>query len=79
MLLVEEDGLPMSFGLAVRRARNELGLTQQQLAERAELDRSYLSEVERGTRNPTLTVQVRLAGALGIRLSDLIRQAEEMD
>jgi transcriptional regulator with XRE-family HTH domain len=76
---VEEDGLPMSFGLAVRRARSGLGLTQQQLADQAALDRSYLSELERGTRNPTLTVQVRLAEALGVRLSDLIRQAEEMD
>ncbi len=76
---MEEDGLPRAFGLAVRRARSGLGLTQQQLAEQADVDRSYLSELERGNRNPTLTVQVRLAAALEIRLSDLIQQAEEMD
>ena len=67
-----------SFGLAVRRARREQGLTQQQLAEAAEVDRSYLSELERGTRNPTLTVQARLAAALSHRLSELIRPAEEI-
>lgn len=75
---MEGEGLPISFGLTVRRTRSALGLTQQDLADRAGLDRSYLSDLERGRRNPTLTLQARLASALGARLSDLIRQAEEM-
>ena len=70
--------MTIAFGLGLRRTRGERGLTQQQLAGMAGLDRSYLSELERGMRNPTLTVQFRLADALAVRLSDLIRQAEEM-
>lgn len=71
--------LPVNFGLAIRKARSTLSYTQQQLALAAGLDRSYLSELERGIRNPTLTIQYRLATALGVRLSEIIRQAEEMD
>ncbi|WP_371930866.1 helix-turn-helix domain-containing protein, partial [Paracoccus spongiarum] len=42
------------FGDAVRQARATAGLTQEELAERAGLDRSYVGGVERGDRNPTL-------------------------
>lgn len=75
---MEEVNLPVCFGLIVRRTRTALGFTQQKLADVADLDRGYLSELERGVRNPTLTVQARLAVALDVRLSELIQQAEEM-
>lgn len=67
-----------AFGLAVRRARTELGMSQEQLAARSGLDRTYVSGLERGKRNPTLSTQQRLAGALGLRVADLVAQAEEM-
>lgn len=75
---MEEVSLPICFGLVVRKARTARGYTQQRLADEADLDRGYLSELERGIRNPTLTVQARLAVALDVRLSELIQQAEEM-
>jgi transcriptional regulator with XRE-family HTH domain len=40
------------FGLNVRRRREAIGLSQEALAEKAELDRTYISGIERGTRNP---------------------------
>lgn len=54
------------FGENVRRERLALGLTQQELAGRLGMERSYLSELERGRRNPTVRVLGSLAQALDI-------------
>lgn len=48
----------------MRRLREEAGLSQEKLALEAELDRTYVSGVERGVRNPTVTVVARIAKAL---------------
>lgn len=53
-------------GENVRRLRLERGLTQEQLAFEAEIDLTYLGGIERGKRNPSLLVTVRIAGALGV-------------
>lgn len=66
------------FGLAVRAARREQGWAQERLSEEAGLDRTYVSGLERGQRNPTLTTQQRIAVALGRPLYELIKAAEEM-
>ena len=66
------------FGLAVRAARRERGWAQEQLSEAAGLDRTYVSGLERGQRNPTLTTQERIALALGCSLWELVKTAEEM-
>ena len=60
-----------AFGLAVRRAREAKGLTQERLAERAELDSTYISGIERGVRNASLISLVRVAKGLGTPLSEL--------
>lgn len=67
------------FGLAVRAARREQGLAQEELSDAAGLDRTYVSGLERGRRNPTLITQERLAVALKRPLHELIRAAEEME
>jgi transcriptional regulator with XRE-family HTH domain len=71
-------GRPIStqFGLVVRSLRVRSGLSQESLAERAGLHPSYVSMVERGTRNATLDVADRIAGALQISLKDLIGACE---
>lgn len=51
-------------GQNVRRLREEAGLSQEKLALEADLDRTYVSGVERGVRNPTVTVLARIAKAL---------------
>ena len=63
------------FGAAVQRLRNEKGWSQEELADRAGLHRTYVSGVERGVRNPTLSVLEKLAGALDLRLGALLDQA----
>lgn len=59
------------FGKAIRRRRRELDLSQEALAERAQLHRTYISSIERGTRNPSLDNIKRLADALNISIANL--------
>jgi transcriptional regulator with XRE-family HTH domain len=75
---VPQDGIAVGLGLAIREARSKLGISQEVLSDLANLDRTYVSGVERGTRNPTLDSMARLAAALGIQLSELVRRAEEL-
>jgi transcriptional regulator with XRE-family HTH domain len=64
------------FGKAVKELRLKKGMTQQQLADACGLDISYVGQIERGQRNPTLGVMQGLASILGVRLSDLLRGAK---
>lgn len=61
-----------TVGRNVRRLREEAGLSQEKLALEAELDRTYVSGVERGVRNPTVTVVARIAKALKIAPDKLL-------
>lgn len=60
-----------SFGKNVKRQREAKGLTQEKLAENAELDPTYISGIERGVRNPSVLSIVRIAKALGCSSSSL--------
>lgn len=53
-------------------------LSQEELADRAKMDRTYVSGVERGVRNPSLEVMQRIAGALGSDLDVLFATAREI-
>ena len=66
-----QSDIKRRFGKAIRRRRRELDLSQEELAERAELHRTYVSDIERGDRNPSLENIEKLAKALNIRVSDL--------
>ncbi|MCD5360507.1 MULTISPECIES: helix-turn-helix domain-containing protein [Chromobacterium] len=66
------------FGPAVRRHRELLRLSQEELAERAGIDRTYISGVERGVRNPSLDVMQRIARGLGVDLDVLFATAREI-
>jgi len=63
--------LKKQFGTVVRDRRNRLGISQEDLAERAELHRTYVSDVERGARNVSLQSIAKLASALEISVSGL--------
>lgn len=59
------------FGKAIRRRRRELDISQEKLAEIAEIHRTYISSIERGARNPSLENIEKLAKALDISISAL--------
>ena len=61
------------FGDRVRAFRVKRGISQEHLAELSELDRTYISGIERGTRNVSLINIVRIADALEIKPSDLLK------
>lgn len=60
------------LGARVQRLRQAQGLSQEELADRADLHRTYVSGVERGVRNPTVTVLEKLAQGLQTSLPDLV-------
>jgi transcriptional regulator with XRE-family HTH domain len=59
-------------GRNVRSLREQLGISQEELGFRSDLDRTYVSGVERGVRNPTVMVLARLATALDVEPSALL-------
>ena len=63
------------FGAAVRARRAELGLSQEALADYAEIDRSHMGKIERGERNVTFLNIVRIAKAIQCEPSDLFIDA----
>jgi len=65
-----------AFALVVRRHREALNLSQESLAEKADLHPTYIGMVERSLRNPSLNVSKALANALGVPLAKLIAEAE---
>ena len=60
------------FGKNVKTKRLELGLSQEALAFEAHSNRTYISDVERGTRNPSIEVVQRIAKALGVTMGELL-------
>lgn len=61
-----------AFGARVRQLRHQAGISQEELAHRAELDRSYVGQVERGERNISLDNIYRLADAVGADAGSLL-------
>ena len=65
-----------SFGLAVRRRRVDLGLSQEELASEAGLHRTYISLIERGLRSASIETIIKLAKALNTTGSQLLQNVE---
>jgi transcriptional regulator with XRE-family HTH domain len=65
-----------TFGRSIRRLRKQRGLSQEALAEACGLSRNYISDIERGVRNPGLLVMVALAKALKVPLPELVEDIE---
>jgi transcriptional regulator with XRE-family HTH domain len=65
-----------AFGNSIRRIREERDITQTKLATLTKLDRSYLSGIERGERNPSLTNILLIARAINVHASAIFARAE---
>lgn len=64
------------MGAVIRERRLQRGLSQEALAEAAGLHRNYVGLVERGQHSPSLAALAAIAGALGLKVSELMRLAE---
>jgi transcriptional regulator with XRE-family HTH domain len=65
-----------AFGMAIKKLRLERGLTQETLAEKAELHVNSVSLIERGLIPPALDTMCALADSLGVKVSDLAARME---
>ena len=68
----ERRRVGLAFGATLRAARRRKGMTQEQLADAAGLDRTFPTLLERGLRTPSLGTLLRLAEALGISAEMLV-------
>ena len=69
------ESLKTSLGRAIKRRRRGVGLSQAQLAQRAGLHRTYVSDLERGARNPSIESIEKLAHALHLSVLNLFEAA----
>ena len=72
-VMPKRDKILTEFGRNVSRLRSDAGLSQDKLAEKADLDRTYLSGIERGVRNPGIKSVLRIARALDVSLDKLCK------
>lgn len=66
------EDVNQQFGLTIRKLRQRRRWSQETLAERTQLNRNFLSLIERGQRSPTLNTIARLAKGLELPIADLI-------
>jgi ribosome-binding protein aMBF1 (putative translation factor) len=69
----EAEKYASSFGRAVRKRRQKLGLSQEEFADVCGLDRTYIGGIERGERNVSLVNLERIAKGLRVSLAELLR------
>jgi len=67
-----QDPSLVALGAAIRRARKERGISQEELASRSAVDRSYMSSIERGQQNPGIVSVLRIARAMQMNAAELI-------
>jgi len=63
-------------GQNIRKIRLEKGWTQELLSFEAEVNKNYISDLERGARNPTLKILEKIANALGVDIVDLLKEEQ---
>ena len=66
------DDVRQRLAQNLRKLRLERGLSQEACADQAGVHRTYLSDIERAARNPTITVVARIAQSLSIKIGDLL-------
>lgn len=72
-----EPAVAVCFGEVIRAERSKLGIAQDRFALLANVDRSYYGKLERGERQPSLGLMLRIARTLGVPASDLVAQVEK--
>ena len=71
---MREEAALLEFGKKVHSVRNEQKISQEKLAELSELDRTYISSVERGQRNISILNIIKIADALDVTASSLLEE-----
>lgn len=67
-----------ALSIVLKYNRNKAGFSQEELAHKCDLDRTYISLLERGKRNPTINVLFSISAALNLSTSEFVRQIEDI-
>ena len=73
MRTTQDPELMRAFAAEVKARRGELGISQEELAHRAGVNRTFVAKLELAQNQPTLTVLLKLAGGLGVELPELLQ------
>lgn len=71
------DRVGKALGELLANKRRSSDLSQEELAFRASIHRTYLSQIERGVKSPTIKTLLKICEALDVRLSDIVRELEQ--
>ena len=74
---MDSTNISRIFGSVLRRYRSERGITQEELAFQAGVDRTFVYRLERGLRQPTITTLIGMSRALGVSATDLVGDMEK--
>ena len=74
---MDSTNISQIFGKVLRRFRSERGITQEELAFQAGVDRTFVYRLESGTRQPTITTLISMSRALGVSAVDLVGETEK--
>lgn len=74
MIVTDTSVLSLTFGEFVRNARLSQNLSQKEVATKAKLEQAYVSKIEIGAREPSLSIALRLCDALSLDINDFVKQ-----
>ena len=74
---IDSTNISRIFGEVLRRYRAQRGITQEELAFQAGVDRTFVYRLERGVRQPTITTLIGMSRALGVSAADLVGDTEK--
>jgi transcriptional regulator with XRE-family HTH domain len=77
--VADRSAIQVRLGRAVKRIRVERGLTQEQVSAISGLHPTYISDIERGVRNPSFEAITRLADGIGVTVADIGRGFDDQD
>ena len=69
------DPALLALGTAIKALRKAHGISQEELAHRSHIDRSYMSSIERGMQNPGVMTVVQIAAGIGVSVTELAAKA----
>jgi len=75
---VKVETLNKAYGKVIKQLRLKQGLSQQALADYAEVDRSYISDMERGRYNPTVYTVYKLAEILKVKPHEIVQEVDKL-
>jgi transcriptional regulator with XRE-family HTH domain len=76
-LLIVESNLKQVFGKVLRELRLEKGISQQELADNCDIERAYISRLERGLFQPSITIVFKISDYFGMKPAEIVEKVDK--